>query len=59
MVGQSVMGAIVTCFFEEGSLSSWGSLLGEGSTGLRTLILLLSQRICYLNCSNLMEGLLF
>ena len=52
MVGQSVMGAIVTGSLEGGPPYSWGSLLGEGSTSLKTLILLLSQWNDHLNCSN-------
>ena len=46
------MSAVVTCWFE------WGSLLGEGSTSLKTTILLLSQWNDHLNCSNLMVVLL-
>ena len=52
------MSAIVTCFFEGRPLCSWGSLLGEDSTSLKTLILVLSQWNDHLNCSYLMVVLL-
>ena len=52
------MSAIVTCLFEGSPPCSWGSLLGEGSTSLKTLIPLLSQWNDHLNCINLMVVLL-
>ena len=52
------MCAIVTCLFEGSTPCSWGLLLGEGSTSLKTLILLLSQRNHHLNCINPMVVLL-
>ena len=48
------MSAFVICLFEGNPPSSWPSLPGEGSTSLKTLILLLSQWNYHLNCSNLM-----
>ena len=53
-----MMSAIFTCLLEDSPPCSWGSLLEEGSTSLKTLILLLSQQNCHPNCSNLMEVLL-
>ena len=53
-----MMSAIVTCLFEGSPPCSWGSLLGEGSTNLKTLILLLSQWNHHLNCSIPTVGLL-
>ena len=43
IVGQSVMSAIATLSVDGSPLCLWELLLGEGSTSLRTLILLLSQ----------------
>ena len=58
IVGQSVMSAIFTFLFEDGPPCSWGSLLREGSTSLKTLIPLLSQWNYHRNCRSLMEVLL-
>ena len=51
------MSAIVIFPFEDGPLCSRGSLLVEGSTSLKTLILILSQWNNHPNCSNPMEVL--
>ena len=53
------MSAIVIFLFEDGPPCSWGSLLGKGSTSLKTLILLLSQWNYHLNCWNPKEVLLY
>ena len=46
-------------FVEDGPPCSWGSLLGEVSTSLKTLILLLSWWNYHLKCSNRMRVLLY
>ena len=46
------MSAIVMFQFEDGPPCSWESLLGEGSTSLKTLIPLLQQWNYHLNCRN-------
>ena len=46
-----MIGAIVTCLFEGSPPCSWGSLLGEGPSSLKILILLLSKWNHCPNCS--------
>ena len=55
---RNVYQSIVTCLFWHSPPCSWGSLLGEGTTSLKTPVLLLHQWSYHPNCSNLMEVLL-
>ena len=58
IVGQSMIGVTVTWSLKGSPHCSWESLLGDISTSLKFLILLLSHRSNHLSCSSQFAGLL-